>query len=461
MEVVSSHVANVARHRSWPKVPKPLIRHTHTGSTPTPLADKLALNAEDLLELEKLWAHLHSLYCPGEAPQNYKEACEVELRKYAADHFITTPVGQVLDSFTYFMMLNVVPFFMFMRGMHNFAGPGKPYTHPGGQLFPFKVRLLPGSRYILGDGANSGPTDGMLRASGLDYIHGLNYYTLRSISVRFEASPGHEIALPMNLDYIPGFFNMSSIKVYDATRSGTRDELQGNYQGKDASRQVNRNMFEYFQKFPTMLNVAFMQCAPENYSDIHFYTKYAMLIRGQVCYFRAREENCEQEPYGAPKHYYAKRRTRFNALGAEAGDCPVYGPTPENQKSQYNMAGQKWILECESKPEQEVTLAQRMPMLIRNWGWKPFAEMDILEPVAQPFDVVSFPFGLGTETENLRYMSVHDCHVASKFRNRVYKFSIAGRKLATNLKRLSVQVLLLIMFVCAMAYFLYVMVARA
>jgi hypothetical protein len=282
--------------------------------------------------------------------------------------------------------------------------------------------------------------------------------------------------LPMNCDHIPGFYNCETIMAYDKARrssdelienfciwhcshafrvhSAGRDELNGKYVGEAQTAVLNRDMYlKFWHKYPSMLNTAFMSCAVDSYSDLVYYSKFPLLIDDRICYFRFRSERKLMDRKGKPRQNYSTRRTSFNEKDAPDAPPRVYGKSVK--PSQYNLEGQRWILECESKPACDIGILDRVPMFTRDWGYKPFAEFRIgeqLSEIQSDLQDQKYLWGKGSD-DAIPYTSFADCHFASVFRHKAYRWSAAGRDMAKVVPT-SLKWILLLVCVLQMAQLL-------
>jgi len=394
------------------------------------VVDKLALTPEDLREVSWLWKESRRKYgFEGGHGHDYQEAIEAELLAYLKKLEEGEPVAHLLQSLKCLLTLKLLPWFFLIKGMKNYAGPGTKYTHPGGEEYM-------GSALFLSEGPFRSLKDlkqrrCFLRAGGLDYVNHLKHYTLRSLSVTIELSPGNWLGLPMNVDYAPGFYDMRTIYTHDNHRSLARDEIFGKYQGEAVTRQLDRNQLKFWHDTPSLMPSAFMHCACESFKNFAFYTKFPVVVDGRVCYFRLRHETNMLSTTGAPRQDFAGRRMRFSEKGGLGEGCLVFGQS--ERPSKVGLAEQKWILEAESKRMEEINNIEHVPTLLRNWGWVPVAEIDVLRKCKPEECDQDYSFGLGCDTP-VPYINSYDTHFCSNVRFVVYKYSKAGRALAEVLK---------------------------
>merc|ERR1712032_1780866 len=98
----------------------------------------------------------------------------------------------------------------------------------------------------------------------------------------------------------PGFYDMDTIYSHDKSRSMTRDEIYGAYQGEEATKLLDRNQLRFWHNTPSMMPAAFMHCACESFAGLAFYSKFPVVIDGRICYFRFRHEANMLPAKGAP-----------------------------------------------------------------------------------------------------------------------------------------------------------------
>ena len=114
---------------------------------------------------------------------------------------------------------------------------------------------------------------------------------------------------------------------------------------------------------------------------------------------------------------------------------PPLSPRPQLWRhTSGGIAGQRWLLEVESKAADRITLFERMHSLppAGHWDWEPFATIDVGDELDHQDSGRVYRFGEGFDGD-FEYVSFDDAALASMFRFRVYRWSARGRWLGVRL----------------------------
>ena len=77
---------------------------------------------------------LYRRYRRGEPIPDLREACQKELRAIVQGFHSNGVNAQLWEACRCWIMLNVFPTAFLFKGLSNYVGPGKKYTHPGMRL---------------------------------------------------------------------------------------------------------------------------------------------------------------------------------------------------------------------------------------------------------------------------------------------------------------------------------------